>query len=142
MDHYDVPLKTDVKRHRLFDLLADLGRTVLNLGKDALAGLAFLGEFMTATGRVVAEPRQLRGTALVNQLDLIVLRGVPIMALISFLVEGIIAQQGIFQLRQFGAGAFVVDLVGILVLRELGVLLTAIMIAGRSGSAFTANWAR
>ena len=51
-----------------------------------LAGLAFLGEFMTATGRVVAEPRRLRGTALVNQLDLIVLRGVPIMALISFLV--------------------------------------------------------
>jgi phospholipid/cholesterol/gamma-HCH transport system permease protein len=139
VDHYDVPLKTDVKRHRLFDLLADLGRTVLDLGKDALAGLAFLGEFMTATGRLVAEPRRLRGTALVNQLDLIVLRGVPIMALISFLVGGIIAQQGIFQLRQFGAGAFVVDLVGILVLRELGVLLTAIMIAGRSGSAFTAE---
>ena len=57
----------------------------------------------------------------------------------SFLIGGIVAQQGIFQLRFFGATIFVVDLVGILVLRELGVLLTAIMLAGRSGSAYTAE---
>jgi phospholipid/cholesterol/gamma-HCH transport system permease protein len=64
---------------------------------------------------------------------------VPIITLISFLVGAIIAQQGIFQLQRFGATTFVVDLVGILVLRELGVLLTSIMVAGRSGSAFTAE---
>ena len=63
----------------------------------------------------------------------------PIIVLISFLVGCIVAQQGIFQLQKFGATAFVVDLVGILVLRELGVLLTSIMVAGRSGSAFTAE---
>ena len=63
----------------------------------------------------------------------------PIIALISFLVGCIVAQQGIFQLRKFGATPFVVDLVGILTLRELGVLLTSIMVAGRSGSAFTAE---
>src|SRR5690606_12440403 len=60
-------------------------------------------------------------------------------ALISFLVGAIVAQQGIFQLQRFGATPFVVDLIGILVLRELAVLLTSIMIAGRSGSAFTAE---
>nr|WP_262028153.1 ABC transporter permease [Microvirga sp. Mcv34] len=139
VDHYDVPPKAEVKRHRAFDLLAALGHAVLDLGRDVLSGLAFLGEFMMSLGRVVLQPRRFRGTSLVNQLDFVALRGVPIMALISFLVGGIIAQQGIFQLRQFGASAFVVDLVGILVLRELGVLLTAIMVAGRSGSAFTAE---
>jgi phospholipid/cholesterol/gamma-HCH transport system permease protein len=139
VDHYDLPSNTQTKRHLLFDLLANLGRADLNVGKDILSGLAFLGEFMAATGRVIARPVRFRGTSLVNQLDFVALRGVPIMMLISFLVGGIIAQQGVFQLRQFGASAYVVDLVGILVLRELGVLLTAIMIAGRSGSAFTAE---
>ena len=64
---------------------------------------------------------------------------VPIIALMSFLIGAIIAQQGAFQLRYFGAEIFVVDLVGILQLREIGVLLTAIMVAGRSGSAITAE---
>jgi phospholipid/cholesterol/gamma-HCH transport system permease protein len=64
---------------------------------------------------------------------------IPIIILMSTIVGAIIAQQGAFQLRYFGAEIFVVDLVGILVLRELGVLLTAIMIAGRSGSAITAE---
>ena len=72
-------------------------------------------------------------------MESIALRGTPIIALINFLAGAIIAQQGIFQLRRFGATIFVVDLIGILVLRELGVLLTAIMIAGRSGSAITAE---
>ena len=67
------------------------------------------------------------------------LQAVPIIALISLLIGGIVAQQGVFQLSFFGAEDFVVDLVGILVLRELGVLLTAIMLAGRSGSAYTAE---
>ena len=87
----------------------------------------------------MTRPRRFRGPSLVHQLELIAFRGVPIIALISFLVGCIVAQQGIFQLRKFGATPFVVDLVGILMLRELGVLLTSIMVAGRSGSAFTAE---
>ena len=67
------------------------------------------------------------------------LRSVPIISLISFLVGGIVAQQGIFQLNTFGAPLLVVDLVGILTLRELALLLTSIMIAGRSGSSITAE---
>jgi phospholipid/cholesterol/gamma-HCH transport system permease protein len=84
-------------------------------------------------------PSRFRVAALTNQLEQIAFRGVPIIVLISFLVGCIVAQQGIFQLQRFGAQTFVVNLVGILILRELGVLLTSIMVAGRSGSAFTAE---
>jgi phospholipid/cholesterol/gamma-HCH transport system permease protein len=121
------------------DGLAELGRGVVGLIKDVVTGFSFLGESVAVSARLVEHPSRFRMTALVHQLDLIAFRSVPIIALISFLVGGIVAQQGIFQLSKFGASEFVVDLVGILTLRELGVLLTAIMIAGRSGSAFTAE---
>ena len=67
------------------------------------------------------------------------LNAIPIVALISFLIGVVLAYQGATQLRQFGAEVFVVDLVAISILREIGILLTAIIIAGRSGSAFTAQ---
>jgi phospholipid/cholesterol/gamma-HCH transport system permease protein len=139
VDHYEIPPEQEVKHASPFSLLVSLGQRVSDLGKDLLSGLGFLGEFMVALSHMLAKPRLFRATSLVNQLDLVALRGVAIIVLISFLVGGIIAQQGIFQLRQFGATSFVVDLVGILTLRELGVLLTSIMLAGRSGSAFTAE---
>src|SRR5256885_6511290 len=66
-------------------------------------------------------------------------QAIPIIALITFLIGAIIAQQGIFHFRKFGADAYVVDMVGILVLREIGVLIVSIMVAGRSGSAYTAE---
>ncbi|MFN3688092.1 ABC transporter permease [Salinarimonas sp.] len=121
------------------DFLVTVGRAMVGAGHDLLRGIAFLGELMAAIARVIAQPRHFRGTSLVNQLDQIAWRGLPIILLISFVVGAIIAQQGIFQLQQFGAATFAVDLIGILVLRELGVLLAAIMVAGRSGSAFTAE---
>ena len=124
---------------RLVDFLVDIGQTVAGAGDDLVRGVAFLGELVAAFLRVIAHPRRFRGTALINQLEQIAYRGVPIIVLISFLVGAIVAQQGIFQLVQFGATPFVVDLIGILVMRELGVLLTSIMVAGRSGSAFTAE---
>ena len=127
------------KPSRLVDFLADVGQTVAGAGNDLVRGVAFLGELVSAFIRVVVHPRRFRGTALVNQLEQIAYRGVPIIVLISFLVGAIVAQQGIFQLVRFGATPFVVDLIGILVMRELGVLLTSIMVAGRSGSAFTAE---
>lgn len=128
-----------VKRSKIVDFLADVGKTVVGAGRDLIDGVAFLGELVSALLRVVVHPRRFRGTAVVNQLEQIAYRGVPIIVLISFLVGCIIAQQGIFQLQRFGATPFVVDLTGILILRELGVLLTSIMVAGRSGSAFTAE---
>ncbi|MCB8821176.1 ABC transporter permease [Microvirga rosea] len=128
-----------VKRSKVIDFLVDVGKTVHEAGRDLVGGVAFLGELVSALLRVILNPKRFRGTAVVNQLEQIAYRGVPIIVLISFLVGCIISQQGIFQLQRFGATPFVVDLIGILVLRELGVLLTSIMVAGRSGSAFTAE---
>ncbi|HEX2136785.1 MAG TPA: ABC transporter permease [Microvirga sp.] len=119
--------------------LVDVGQNVAGAGRDFVSGISFLGELVSALARVVTHPRRFRITAVVNQLEQIAYRGVPIIVLISFLVGCIVAQQGIFQLVRFGATAFVIDLTGILVLRELAVLLTSIMVAGRSGSAFTAE---
>jgi phospholipid/cholesterol/gamma-HCH transport system permease protein len=123
----------------LVTLLSDIGKTVVGAGGDVVGGVGFLGAVMAGLGRVLLFRARFRFTSLVFHLEQIGLRSVPIIALISFLVGCIVAQQGIFQLNKFGATAFVVDLTGILTLRELGLLLTAIMVAGRSGSAFTAE---
>ncbi|MGO4705762.1 ABC transporter permease [Microvirga sp. 2MCAF38] len=128
-----------VRRSKVVEFLADMGKAVSEAGKDLLQGVAFLGEIVAALLRLIVQPQHFRMAAVVNQLEQIAYRGVPIIVLISFLVGCIIAQQGIFQLVRFGATPFVVDLIGILILRELAVLLTSIMVAGRSGSAFTAE---
>ena len=124
---------------RIIEALTAIGRGTVTFGNELLIGIAFLGEIVAACGRVASRPGSFRFTALVNQLEQVAYRGVPIIMLISFLVGGIVAQQGIIQLQRFGAQSFVVNLIGILVLRELGVLLTSIMVAGRSGSAITAE---
>ena len=115
------------------------GRRTVRGAKELGTGIAYLGEVIAACGRVALRPGTFRGTALVNQIEQVAFNGAPIIVLISFLVGGIVAQQGIFQLQRFGAQAFVVNLIGLLILRELGVLLTSIMVAGRSGSAITAE---
>jgi len=127
------------KQIRLIDILVNIGESVIGFGRDMVGGAMFLGEVVVGSASVVLGPRKFRGPSLVNQIELIAFDGAPIIMLISFLVGCIVAQQGIFQLEQFGATVFVVNLTGILILRELGVLLTSIMIAGRSGSAFTAE---
>ena len=121
------------------DVLADIGRSVADAGRDLTRGVAFLGEVVATGAAMLPHPRRWRGTAVVAQLESIAFRGAPIVALINFLVGAIVAQQGILQLQRFGATTFAADLIGILILRELGVLLTSIMIAGRSGSAITAE---
>ncbi len=123
----------------LIGFLSDVGMSVVVAWRDFVAGVAFLGELIVALGGVVSHPGQFRITSLVFQLERIAFRSVPIVGLINFLVGCIVSQQSLFQLQKFGAAQFSVDLIGILVLRELAVLLTSIMIAGRSGSAITAE---
>lgn len=127
------------KTNPIVDMLAGLGQIVHGVGKELYAGLAFFGEFVSALGRILRQPSLFRGTSLVYHIESIGFLSIPIIALINLLVGAIVAQQGIFQLQRFGATSYTVDLIGILVLRELGVLLTSIMIAGRSGSAITAE---
>jgi len=122
-----------------YRMLSDIGLAVVEAGRDLANGVAFLGAVMVVMGRLALGRVPIRPAAIVNQLERVVLRSVPIIVLISFLVGAIIAQQSIFQLQTFGTVHFVADLLGILVLRELGLLLTAIMIAGRSGSSITAE---
>ncbi|MXP47290.1 MlaE family lipid ABC transporter permease subunit [Altererythrobacter luteolus] len=101
--------------------------------------VGFLGQTLIAVGQLLRSPRLFRGKAVVRQLDLVGIRALPIVGLMSFLIGIVIAQQGAVQLAQFGAETLTVNLVGRITLRELGVLMTAIMIAGRSGSAFAAQ---
>ncbi|MCK0196866.1 MlaE family lipid ABC transporter permease subunit [Ancylobacter sp. 6x-1] len=116
-----------------------VGRAAAETGHDALQFLGFVGQVVIALLRVVVRPASFRWTSMVFHLERVGLRAVPIIALITFLIGCIIAQQGIFHFRRFGATTYVVDMVGILTLRELGVLIVSIMVAGRSGSAFTAE---
>lgn len=129
----------DQKGWGLDDIVARLGEGVTSLWSDLLGILAMLGVVLSATATTVFRPSTWRLNALVNQLDRSAFRAVPIIVLIQFVIGGIIAQQSAWQLRYFGAEIFTVDLVAILVLREIGVLISAIMVAGRTGSAFTAE---
>ncbi len=120
-------------------LVADIGESVYLAGVDTLAGIGFLGQMVAVAGARALSPSRWRITALATHLESYSLRSAPIIFMINFFVGAIVAQQGISQLARFGAGAYTVDLVGILILRELGVLLTSIMVAGRTGSSITAE---
>ncbi len=119
--------------------LEEVGAGVFNLINQSRELLGFLGLVMVTAGRVMMKPWRFRLTSAVRHMDEAGVAAVPIVSLISFLVGVVLAYQGAFQLRQFGAEVFVVDLLTLSFLREVGVLLTAIMVAGRSGSAFTAE---
>jgi phospholipid/cholesterol/gamma-HCH transport system permease protein len=120
-------------------ILEQVGRTMAGIGGTLLSLVDMLGAVLTASGRVLVHPRSFRLTSTVHHLEQVCWRAVPIVVLITFLIGCIISQQGIFHFRRFGADIFVVDMLGVLVLREIGVLLVAIMVAGRSGSAYTAE---
>ena len=133
----DLPPRT--RSQSLGYAFASIGENIASVGGSLAAMVNMLGALVIAFARVAKRPRSFRMTSLVHQLDNVAWRAVPIVLLITFLIGCIIAQQGLFHFRKFGADVFVVDMVGILVLRELGVLIVCIMVAGRSGSAYTAE---
>lgn len=120
------------------DLLAALGRNVTDTALTLADSLGFLGLVMASFARVVIHPSRLRITATVHHMQEAGLSAVPIVVLMGFLIGVVLAFQGASQLKTFGAEVFVVDLIAISMLRELGILLTAVIVAGRSASAFTA----
>ncbi|MBJ3774087.1 ABC transporter permease [Acuticoccus sp. 2012] len=119
--------------------LTDMGEGTVRMGHDALALLSMLGVFGLRLTTAFTHYHRLRGNSILSNFDRACRGAVPIVMLMSFLVGLIIAQQAGFYLMSFGATLYVVDLSGILILREIGVLLAAILVAGRSGSAFTAE---
>ncbi|AIC27582.1 sulfate transporter/antisigma-factor antagonist domain-containing protein [Rhizobium etli bv. mimosae str. IE4771] len=120
-------------------ILAPIGKMAYDVWDNLAAAMYILGSAVRGAQMKFGRGSGVSPASIVNQIDHMGVRAVPIILLMSFLIGAIIAQQGAFQLRYFGAEVFVVDLVGILQLREIGVLLTSIMIAGRSGSAITAE---
>ena len=120
-------------------MLDSVGRSVVQIGGTVVALVEMTGALMAASGRVAMRPSSFRFTSMIHHIEQVGWRAVPIVMLITFLIGCIIAQQGLFHFRQFGADVFVVDMLGVLVLREIGVLIVAIMVAGRSGSSYTAE---
>ncbi len=120
-------------------MLDRLGQGVAETYVAATQLLSFIGEALAATWRVFTRPSHFRWTSTVHHMEEAGLNAIPIVGLMSFLIGAVVAFMGAKILRLFNADIFTVELVGISVLREFGVLLTAILIAGRSGSAFTAQ---
>jgi phospholipid/cholesterol/gamma-HCH transport system permease protein len=127
------------RRWSPLDALEKLGRTTADLWNDFLLGMNILGATIRGAQMKLGRGHAVNPAAIFNQMDQMGVGAIPVIVLMSTIVGAIIAQQGAFQLRYFGAEIFVVDLVGVLILREMGVLLTAIMVAGRTGSAITAE---
>lgn len=107
---------------------------------DAFSWFAVMfGAVLAAFGRAIRNPRQFRLTAMIYQMDRVGWQALPIVIMVTFIIGAIIAQQGFFHFRRFGADLYVVDMIGFLIMREIGVLLVAIVVAGRTGSSFTAE---
>jgi phospholipid/cholesterol/gamma-HCH transport system permease protein len=120
-------------------VLGEVGDAVVLSMRTLYGLLGFLGATTLALVAVIRHPSRFRFNATVQRFEVVGVAALGIVGLMSFLIGIVIAQQGAVQLRQFGAEAFTINLVGRLTLRELGVLMTAIMVAGRSGSAFAAQ---
>jgi phospholipid/cholesterol/gamma-HCH transport system permease protein len=116
-----------------------VGKQVAEYARGTVTMVGFLGQLIIAIGSLIRHPGRFRLKALVRQMELVGVSSLGIIGLMSFLIGIVIAQQGAVQLEQFGAEALTVNLVGRITMRELGVLMTAIMVAGRSGSAFAAQ---
>ncbi len=121
------------------NMVAHVGQSAIEIAEETADLVGFFGQTLVAAGRVIARPRRLRATSLFYHMEEVGLNAIPIVGLMSFLIGIVLAFQGASQLQRFGAEVFVVNLVAISVLREIGVLMTAIIVAGRSGSAFTAQ---
>lgn len=127
------------RNSRLGDALANIGVIVISGWRNLLEFLGFLGLTLLTMATVLPKPRRWRVTALVAQMQQAGLNAVPIVALLNFLVGAVVAFLGATVLAEFGATIYTVDLVGYAFMREMGVLLAAIMLAGRTASAYTAQ---
>ena len=116
-----------------------VGEGVARFGGELVQFTGMLGAVVAAAGAAIVRPRLSRLTSIVHHLDRVGFQAIGIILLITFLIGCIVSQQGIYNFRRFGAEDYVVNLLGILILREIGVLLVAIMVAGRSGSSYTAE---
>jgi phospholipid/cholesterol/gamma-HCH transport system permease protein len=135
----EMPLPERPRFSGLIGRLEEVGKWAVHIGTDTRDLLGFFGELCVVLLRIARHPRRLRVISTVANMQAVGLNAVPIVGLMSFLIGVVLAYQGADQLRRFGAEVFTVNLLTISVLREIGILMTAIIIAGRSGSSFTAQ---
>ena len=123
----------------LIRVLDELGIWMAELGQTLVGLLGFLGATLIGFANLVRRPKRFRINAIVQRFDVVGVRALGIIGLMSFLIGVVVGQQGAVQLEQFGAEIYTINLIGRITIRELGTLMTAIMVAGRSGSAFAAQ---
>ena len=137
---FDVPTRVVPEEpHDFIAALRELGTWVTDTGTTLIGLLGFFGSTLVAFANLIRRPKRFRLNAVIQRFDVVGVRALGIIALMSFLIGIVIAQQGAVQLRQFGADVYTINLIGRITARELGTLMTAIMVAGRSGSAFAAQ---
>jgi phospholipid/cholesterol/gamma-HCH transport system permease protein len=144
LDTLDKPRKSEPHKSRIPQgfrgRLYKIGRATVHAYTQAVEMLAYLGRVTVETGEAIVRPRgNLRVAALFHQIEETGINALPIVGLLAFLIGIVLAYQGADQLKRFGAEIFTINLLGVGVLREIGGLITAIIVAGRSGSAFTAH---
>jgi len=144
LKNLDQPRKPEPHRSRIppgfRGRLYKIGRATVLAGTQAIEMLAYLGRVTVETGEAIIKPRgNLRLAAMFHQVEETGINALPIVGLLAFLIGIVLAYQGADQLKRFSAEIFTINLLGVGVLRELGGLITAIIVAGRSGSAFTAH---
>lgn len=133
--------ETDIPEPKKMGWLADIGLRVSLLSGHAKQLLDFIGQLFAALFTLLLNPRRFKFKLLLDVIQRDGLHAVPIIALLSFLLGAVVAWQGGLQLKTYGANVFIVELVALTHLRELGPLITAILVAGRSGSAYAAQLA-
>jgi phospholipid/cholesterol/gamma-HCH transport system permease protein len=136
----DRPVKVHPEeRGGFIRVLRELGEWVAEAGVTLVGLLGFFGATLVGFANLIRRPKRFRVNAVVQRFDVVGVRALGIIGLMSFLIGIVVAQQGAVQLQQFGAEIYTINLIGRITVRELGTLMTAIMVAGRSGSAFAAQ---